>query len=207
MDGTPLNIEPEEETIVRPPVSAPKKSRLFLWLGLAGLLVILILSVPLAGFLFYKYGFTAKNEQTNRPAAANKSSTPKTTPTTPATNTSPVEEATPKKEQTNTNNDDADDITPIDWETNATGFKNDVGMIYKFQCPESGTEHTIWGNDIYTTDSSICTAAVHAGVISLAEGGTVTLEYRPGRLTYGSTTRNGIKSSTFGQYDRSFVVR
>jgi hypothetical protein len=65
----------------------------------------------------------------------------------------------------------------------------------------------IWGNDVYTTVSSVCTAAVHAGVITLESGGEVTIEMKPGRSVYGSTTRNGITSNTYGEFSHSFVVR
>ena len=78
-------------------------------------------------------------------------------------------------------------------------------MTYRFECPPDGSESAIWGNDIYTADSSICTAAVHAGVITFEKGGTVTIEFRPGRQIYGSTERNGVTSHTFGEYPRSFV--
>ena len=105
------------------------------------------------------------------------------------------------------NNIDSEDITPIGWDTSAAGFTGDDGQIYKFRCPAEGTESTIWGSDVYTKDSSICTAAVHVGLFSLADGGIVTVEFRPGRSVYGSTVRNGIKSNTFGEYSQSFVVR
>jgi hypothetical protein len=41
----------------------------------------------------------------------------------------------------------------------------------------------------------------------LDQGGDITIEFKPGRLVYGSTTRNGITSVTYGQYPHSFVVR
>jgi hypothetical protein len=104
-------------------------------------------------------------------------------------------------------NDETGDVTPIGWDTSAGGFKGETGQTYKFSCPAAGTTQSIWGSDIYTDDSSICTAAVHAGVITRAQGGVVTIEIRPGRSTYGSTLRHGIKSANFGEYNRSFVVR
>ncbi|MEA2174566.1 MAG: hypothetical protein QOD00_2158 [Blastocatellia bacterium] len=99
------------------------------------------------------------------------------------------------------------DITPISWDTSAGGFAGEEGRTYRFRCPAEGTAQPIYGNDVYTDDSSICTAAVHVGLINLERGGIVTIEIRPGRSTYGSTTRHGIKSISFGQYGRSFVVR
>jgi hypothetical protein len=104
-------------------------------------------------------------------------------------------------------NDETADVTPISWDTSAGGFQGEAGRTYRFRCPSDGTAQAIWGSDIYTDDSSICTAAVHAGIISRARGGEVTIEFRPGRSTYGSTTRHGIKSNNFGEYQRSFVVR
>jgi hypothetical protein len=104
-------------------------------------------------------------------------------------------------------NEDSKDTTPIAWDTSAGGFTGEEGQTYKFRCPAEGTEQPIYGNDVYTDDSSICTAAVHVGLISLERGGIVTIEIRPGRSTYGSTTRHSIKSNSFGQYGRSFVVR
>lgn len=225
MDGTPLIVEREEETVVRQKTAPPKKSRILLWLGLIGLLAVMGF-VLVAGFLIYEYKVKGENAQANRPgnlssssSSPTPSSTLKATPTpeaatstpaensSPVSNSSPVANASPKTEKDSTKYDDPDDVTPINWDTTGVGFKMDVGMVYKFRCPEKGTEHTIWGTDVYTSDSSICTAAVHAGLFSLADGGIVTIEFRPGRLTYGTTERNGIKSNTFGEYGHSFVVR
>lgn len=211
MDGTSLIDEPEEATVVRQ--AAPKKRKSLLWLGLAGLLVLTGIAV-VAGLFIYNYANRNENTQVKNNANVKSSptrtnaSTPKPTPTPTAANISTNTESSPETETTPADNTNSEEeITPIDWSTAAVGFKNDVGMTYKFQCPPNGKEHAVWGSDIYTADSSICTAAVHAGLFSLEDGGTVTIEYRPGRLTYGSTTRNGIKSNTFGEYSRSFVVR
>ncbi|MGI8466995.1 MAG: LCCL domain-containing protein [Pyrinomonadaceae bacterium] len=210
MDGTPLANESEEETVVRQ-APARKKGRFLLWLGLTGL-VILLGGGVIAGFLIYKFSRQDVSVQGKRPNDLNiplsptLPSTPKVPPTPALPTSSPVEESSPPVEKPTPGNEDSEDITPITWETPANGFKNDGGQIYKFRCPEKGKENIIWGSDVYTLDSSICTAAVHAGLFSLADGGVVTVEFRPGRLTYGSTVRNGIKSNTYGEYPRSFVV-
>ena len=36
---------------------------------------------------------------------------------------------------------------------------------YEYTCPKYGAKYGIWGTDVYTDDSSICTAAVHVGLI------------------------------------------
>jgi len=73
--------------------------------------------------------------------------------------------------------------------------------------PPDGTAVSIWGSDVYTADSSICTAAVHAGKITLEKGGEVTIEFTGGRNAYGATTRNGITSNNFGQYAHSYLFK
>src|ERR1700687_1769370 len=88
-----------------------------------------------------------------------------------------------------------DDATPIDWQSNARGFEGGEGATFRVRCPRDGAAGTIYGTRIYTDDSSICTAAVHAGVISLKRGGRVTIEIRGGRSSYESTTRHGITST------------
>ena len=62
----------------------------------------------------------------------------------------------------------------------------------------------MYGTDVYLDDSGICLAAIHAGLITPA-GGTVTIEIRPGQASYVGSTRNGVTSSTAGQYPGSFV--
>jgi hypothetical protein len=210
MDGTSLTFEIEQETRVRiQPPAAAKKTNIWLWLGLLGLSGLVL--IGLAGaFVIYKYktaGDNAQANNSNKKASPTQTAKPKSSISNTTTNSPPSNIVSTPKVDKSTSDEDSDDVTPIDWTTSASAFKNDVGMVYKFECPADGVESSVWGSDIYTQDSSICTAAVHAGVITLAEGGTVTLEFRPGRLTYGSTLRNGIKSSTYGEYAHSFVVR
>jgi len=102
---------------------------------------------------------------------------------------------------------EADEQTPILWNTSASMISFEAGKTYKFKCPSNGKESTVWGTDIYTLDSSICNAAVHAGKLALESGGPVTIELRPGESSYKGTTRNGIKSNDYGQYGSSFVVK
>ena len=102
---------------------------------------------------------------------------------------------------------EADDVTPIAWSTPATIVNGEAGKTFKFECPAGGNEHAIWGTDVYTADSSVCTAAVHAGRITFEQGGTVTIESRPGQSSYQGTSRNGVKSSEYGSYPRSFAIK
>jgi hypothetical protein len=102
---------------------------------------------------------------------------------------------------------EAEEQTPVLWNTSASMISFEAGKTYKFKCPSNGKESTVWGTDIYTLDSSICNAAVHAGKLALESGGPVTIELRPGESSYKGTTRNGIKTNDYGQYGSSFVVK
>ena len=102
---------------------------------------------------------------------------------------------------------EADEQTPVLWNTSATMASGDNSKTWKFKCPANGKEATVWGTDIYTLDSSICNAAVHAGKLTVETGGLVTIELRPGESSYKGSTRNGIKTNDYGAYGRSFVVR
>ena len=102
---------------------------------------------------------------------------------------------------------EADDQTPVLWNTAATMVGGDNGKTWKFKCPPNGKESAVWGTDIYTLDSSICNAAVHAGKLTMETGGSVTIELRGGESAYEGTTRNGVKTNDYGAYGRSFVVK
>jgi hypothetical protein len=58
---------------------------------------------------------------------------------------------------------------------------------------------------MYTDDSSIATAAVHAGLITVRDGGVVTIEIRQGAGEYEGSVSNGITSKTWGPFPGSFV--
>ncbi|MCL2088432.1 MAG: LCCL domain-containing protein [Oscillospiraceae bacterium] len=66
------------------------------------------------------------------------------------------------------------------------------------------TSGQVWGNDIYTDDSTIAMAAVHAGVLKDGESGTVTIRILPGRDSYEGTTRNGVGTGSYAQWPGSY---
>ena len=90
----------------------------------------------------------------------------------------------------------AEDDVGTAWATTAGSYEE--GTIVDFTCPPGGSvEWAIWGgtDGIYTDDSSICVAAVHAGLITADEGGTVALERTAGQETYGDGFEaNGVTS-------------
>ena len=92
------------------------------------------------------------------------------------------------------------------WSSTATTYRGQHGQRVSYACPAGGTATSVWGTDIYTDDSSVCTAAVHVGLITPASGGTVVIEIRPGQASYQGSERNGITSRNWGSWSGSFVV-
>lgn len=95
----------------------------------------------------------------------------------------------------------------IDWIDSARDFdlRGQNGSEFSYRCPPDGEFSTIWGTNIYTDDSSICTAAVHAGKITRTGGGVVTLRIMPGQDSYTGSSRNGVESQDYWQWDGSFT--
>jgi hypothetical protein len=95
----------------------------------------------------------------------------------------------------------------IDWATTAiflpAGSTDPTPVI----CPPGGkVTARIWGIDTYTDDSSICVAAVHAGVITPEAGGRVEVSRAPAQTSYLGSTRFGIASISYGPWQNSFRV-
>jgi len=100
--------------------------------------------------------------------------------------------------------------TAATWSTNATAYScataGVIGSRHTYACPPGGSAGSIWGTDTYTHDSSVCTAGVHVGRITLAGGGLVTIEMAAGLASYAASTRNGITSGTWGTWSCSFTI-
>ena len=86
-------------------------------------------------------------------------------------------------------------------------LRGDPGSIFLINCPENckNTDGSIWGNGIYTSDSSICKSAIHAGVLQ-DYGGLIEFIKAPGLSHYESATNRYITSTNYGGWKSSFVI-
>nr|WP_279636968.1 LCCL domain-containing protein [Corallococcus llansteffanensis] len=85
-----------------------------------------------------------------------------------------------------------------------TSYRGQNGTQIRCSC-EAVSGGAVWGTDLYTDDSSVCAAAVHAGAIP-ATGGTVVVTIQPGQSGYSGTTRNGITTYSYGSWPGSFSI-
>lgn len=97
------------------------------------------------------------------------------------------------------------EVSGVSWSKTANDLGIGIGESTEVVCSPGGEEHAIWGTDVYTGDSSVCTAAVHAGLIDLEDGGAVHVELRNGVDAYEGSTANGIESRSYGAWDPSFT--
>ncbi len=96
------------------------------------------------------------------------------------------------------------EVTGIAWDKSAASYGGDPGDEFTVTCRPEGEPGSVWGTDVYTDDSSICTAAVHAGLIDVTAGGEVTLRILEGQESYEGTDANGVTSNDYGSWGGSF---
>jgi hypothetical protein len=91
---------------------------------------------------------------------------------------------------------------------NATQYRGQIGQMVSFNCPAIPTlpSASVWGTGLYTDDSPVCLAAVHAGALNPSAGGTVTIQIAAGQPSYTGSMQFGITSSNYGGWDGSFAV-
>lgn len=81
------------------------------------------------------------------------------------------------------------------------GYPAEGGFV---ECACNGNETgSVWGSGPYTSDSDLCVAARHAGVIG-AQGGPVAAFGVGGQDAYPGSTQNGVTTSTWGSFGSSF---
>jgi hypothetical protein len=115
-------------------------------------------------------------------------------------------ESPPKASHDSTPRDASSDAAGSGWSATATTLAGHTGARFNFWCPPQGVPAKVWGDSVYAGESSVCTAAVHAGTLSLRAGGNAIIEILPGQPFYGSSTRNGIATLGGGPAQASFLV-
>jgi len=75
-----------------------------------------------------------------------------------------------------------------------------------FVIPVTGKENVgpVWGSDVYTDDSAVAAAAVHAGVLNSGETGLLKVTILPGQDHYAASERNGVSSLDYNAWGGSF---
>lgn len=88
---------------------------------------------------------------------------------------------------------------------NMNAYQGQFGQTLLFRVT-GNVNGALWGNGVYTTDSSLAKAAIHAGVLRHGQTGIVRVRMLGPQQSFEGTTRNGVTSSPFGGYPASFSV-
>lgn len=76
-----------------------------------------------------------------------------------------------------------------------SGFEQ--GNTYTCTCPSSPSAGTIYGTGVYSNDSNICVAAIHAGALRKGVNGQVVLQVVSSPPVFRGKTQSGIKSEVW----------
>ena len=100
-------------------------------------------------------------------------------------------------------------VHDIDWRSSPLdlNLRGLNGERFRFRClPGKPAAGQVVGSGPYTDGSSICAAAVHAGLLRAAVGGEVTIEIRPGAAHYLGSEAHYMRSASLDSYwSGSFV--
>jgi hypothetical protein len=77
-------------------------------------------------------------------------------------------------------------------------------VVFKVTGKTSGG--SVWGTDLYTLDSKLALAAVHAGVLKAGQEGIIRVVFAPGLASYTASEKNGVKTSSWSGYKMSYKV-
>ncbi len=81
--------------------------------------------------------------------------------------------------------------------SNLVSFRANANRYIECYCSSAATQSgSVWGTDVYTDDSRLCRAALHAGVVTSA-GGTIVAKIVEGESSYVGSYQNGVSTSSF----------
>jgi len=88
---------------------------------------------------------------------------------------------------------------------NMVDLCNTVGATYYFRV-QGSLDGPVWGTDVYTGDSTLAPAAVHAGVVKAGQSAIVKVTVVRPPAQYQGSARNGVTSSDFGRYGIAYKL-
>jgi hypothetical protein len=92
-----------------------------------------------------------------------------------------------------------DKLTALPDPGSLTGYATQFGKKLAFTVT-GRADGSLWGTGVYTLDSTLAAAAVHAGVLKVGETGVVKVEILVPPPAFAGTTQNGVTSSPWMAY-------
>ena len=82
---------------------------------------------------------------------------------------------------------------------------HDIGANYYFRV-RGDVEGQVWGTDVYTGDSLLSVAAVHAGLVKPGDTAVVKVTVVAPLAKYPGSIRNNVKTHDFGRYGSAYML-
>jgi hypothetical protein len=86
-----------------------------------------------------------------------------------------------------------------------TGVRDQVGKTFAYKVT-GRIDSVVWGTGVYTTDSTLATAAVHAGALKDGQTGIVRVTIIAPPPAFAGSTQNGVTSWVYGAYPAAYQV-
>jgi hypothetical protein len=83
-------------------------------------------------------------------------------------------------------------------------YRLELGTTFEFKVT-GATTGTIWGTGVYTDNSHLGTAAVHAGLLEPGEMKVLKIIMLRGRESFEGTTANGVTSNEYGHFPYAYT--
>jgi hypothetical protein len=99
----------------------------------------------------------------------------------------------------------SDPAAPLPNPGTLTAYRDRTNQSFYIQVT-GAAQGSVWGTDVYSDDSNLAAAAVHAGLLKPGETATLRVTILPGCDSYAASTRNGIASAAWGPYTASYSI-
>ena len=87
-----------------------------------------------------------------------------------------------------------------------TGHQQFIGQTFLFKVT-GAAGGSVWGTDVYTSDSTLATVAVHAGVLKVGETGVVQVKIVAPPASFAGSVRHGVTTMDYGPYSGAYEAK
>ena len=102
--------------------------------------------------------------------------------------------------------DDGGDNPVLGNSGNLRDLSSTAGGVHRILVTGNSKAGTIYGSNVYTTDSPLAAVVVHAGVLGDGQTGVVRVVMGTGQYKYVSTTSNGVTSNSYSDFPTWYSV-
>lgn len=97
-------------------------------------------------------------------------------------------------------------LKPVKNPGNLSGYINKIDHTFYFDVVGAANSGSVWGTEVYTCDSSLAAAAVHAGVLKNGQRGMVKVTIIRSPNEFFGSVANGVRSSSWGTFPAGYTV-